>query len=146
MASSNDTYQEDRRLHFVQDHICRHLSENITNEEYAGDGVVLLIDKTNILFKVAKSRSRDIIAIEVVENIYVVKTSSGVRLRQLINLHKSIIKGIIRLSIRLTRAFSLAGRSSISAETPSRVSSWTSSPLSLIMSSPAILTRDCVSK
>jgi hypothetical protein len=141
MKNRLNTYQEDRRSHFVQDHVRGHLSENITNKEDTDNSVVLFVNKTNIVFKVTKSRGRNIVAIKIVQNICIVERLSKVNSRHFVNLHRSIIKGIIRLSIRLTRAFSLVGRSWISAETPSRVSSRTSSPLSFIMSSPAILTQ-----
>lgn len=140
MTNRINTYQEDRRSHFIQDHVRRYLSENITNKENTDDSVVLFVDKTDIHFKVTKSRGRNIVTIEIIQDICIVKRLSKVNSRHLANLHRSIIKGIIRLSIRLTRAFSLVDRSWISTDSPSRVSSRTSSPLFLIMSSPAILT------
>lgn len=58
--TAHDNRQEYARSHLVQDHVCRHLSQDISDKKDTDDGVVLCANQANILLEVAKSCGRNL--------------------------------------------------------------------------------------
>jgi hypothetical protein len=68
--AAHDDGKEDGWANLVQDHVGGNLRQNITDEEDGDYSVVLSSDQTNIFLEGAQTSCGNVVAVEIIENIY----------------------------------------------------------------------------